>query len=326
MKKIIIFLAILVFVISFIIIKNLKNKKEDEFIINSGNIEVKEINLAFKTIGRIIELQFEEGEKVKKDEIMARIESDEIEKELELKKAILEEAKIKYEELKKGAREQEIKEGEANLKAREIEKEKAKKDFERAEFLFKNGAISEQKMEEFKKIYDISIANFAKAKENMSLILEGTRKEIILAQEKKIKQAEASIEIIENKLKDTILKSPVDAVVLSKNSEVGEISNPNVPVYTIGDLNNPYVKVYIKEDKLGLIKIGQSAEIISDTYPDKIYEGVVNYISSEAEFTPKNIQTKEERTKLVFEIKISVKNENDELKPGMPVDVKIKIK
>ena len=123
-----------------------------------------------------------------------------------------------------------------------------------------------------------------------------------------------------------MIYSPVSGVILRKNNEVGETIAAGVPVYTIGDLDNPWVKVYVKEDKLGLVKLGQSAEVKTDTFPDKKYEGKITYISSEAEFTPKNVQTQEERVKLVFGVKVSVKNINDELKPGMPADVKIFLK
>lgn len=325
MKKILFPFIILILIFAFYFL--LENKKNDgEYLELSGNIEVKEVNLSFKIPERIIELNYEEGERVKKNEILGKIYSKELQMELRLQKEILEEAKVKLLELKKGSREQEIKEKEANLKARGAELEKAKKDFERAEVLFKNGAISQSRFEEYKKNLDLSISNYERAKEILSLALEGTRKEEILAQEKRIKQIETKINLIEEKLKDTILYSPIDGIILSKNAEVGEMANPSIPVYTIGEIDKPYVKVYVKEDKLGMIKIGQKAEVFCDTYPNKIYEGKISYISSKAEFTPKNIQTKEERTKLVFEIKIDVKNEEGELKPGMPVDVKIKIK
>jgi HlyD family secretion protein len=112
-------------------------------------------------------------------------------------------------------------------------------------------------------------------------------------------------------------------VILEKNAEIGEIITQGTPVYTIGDLTNPWIKVYIKEDKLGLVKLGQKAQVSIDSFPDKVYEGTVTHIASEAEFTPKNVQTKEERVKLVFGVKVSVKNMSNELKPGMPADVKI---
>jgi HlyD family secretion protein len=123
-----------------------------------------------------------------------------------------------------------------------------------------------------------------------------------------------------------VIYAPVSGVVLRKNVELGETVSPGIPVYTIGDLENPWIKVYVKEDKLGFVKLGQKAKITVDSYPGKVYEGKISYISSEAEFTPKNVQTQEERVKLVFGIKVSVKNINDELKPGMPADARIVFK
>jgi HlyD family secretion protein len=108
--------------------------------------------------------------------------------------------------------------------------------------------------------------------------------------------------------------------------EEGETVAAGTPVFTIGDLESPWTKVYVKEDKLGLVKLGQKAEVTVDTFPGKKYEGMITFISSEAEFTPKNVQTREERVKLVFGIKVSVKNEKGELKPGMPADVRILLK
>jgi len=124
-------------------------------------------------------------------------------------------------------------------------------------------------------------------------------------------------------LRDTVITAPVSGVVLRKNSEAGETVAAGAAVYSLGDLENPWIRVYVKEDKLGLVKLGQKAEVMTDSFPNKTYLGIVTMISSEAEFTPKNVQTQEERVKLVFALKVSVKNENGELKPGMPADVKI---
>jgi len=112
---------------------------------------------------------------------------------------------------------------------------------------------------------------------------------------------------------------------LRKDVELGETVSQGMPLFVLGDLENPWIKVYVKEDKLGLVKIGQKAQVTSDTYPGKVYEGVVSFISSEAEFTPRNIQTREERVKLVFAVKVKVRNISQELKPGMPADVRILI-
>ncbi|MDD5774254.1 MAG: HlyD family efflux transporter periplasmic adaptor subunit [bacterium] len=178
---------------------------------------------------------------------------------------------------------------------------------------------SEQRLEQAR-------ASYEKAKESLSLVKEGARKEEIKISEQRVEQARAILNTMEERLKDTVLIAPMSGVVLKKNIELGETVGQGIPIYTIGDLENPVIKIYVKETKLGLIKLGQKAEITTDSYPGKKYEGTVTYISSEAEFTPKNIQTKEERIKLVFGVKVSVKNEKDEIKPGMPADVKIILK
>jgi HlyD family secretion protein len=188
----------------------------------------------------------------------------------------------------------------AGVKNAEAQLEKAKKDFERYEPLGKSGVIASQQMDAVKTAHDVAVSQL-----NLS---------------------RASLRTAEVRLKDTVIHSPASGVVLMKNVEEGETVAAGTPVFTIGDLENPWIKVYVKEDRLGLVKLGQGAEVRTDSYPKKIYEGTVTYISSEAEFTPKNVQTREERVKLVFAVKVKVKNENSELKPGMPADVKIVLK
>ncbi len=188
----------------------------------------------------------------------------------------------------------------AGVSNAEAQLEKAKKDFERYGPLYRQGVITSQQMDASKTAYDAAVSQ--------------------------LKLARATLKTSEVRLQDTVLYAPVSGVVLIKNVEEGETVGTGIPVFTIGDLENPWIKVYVKENRLGLVKLGQKAEIRTDSHPKKVYEGTVSYISSEAEFTPKNVQTQEERVKLVFGLKVKVKNENNELKPGMPADVKIILK
>jgi HlyD family secretion protein len=185
----------------------------------------------------------------------------------------------------------------ASVQNAEAQYEKTRKDLERYTVLYRDGVISPQQMDSAKTAYDVAVSQ--------------------------LRLSRASLTTAEVRFKDAIIYAPLNGVVIRKNVEEGETVGAGTSVFTIGDLENPWIKVYVKEDKLGLVKLGQKAEIRVDTYPMKSYEGTVTYISSEAEFTPKNIQTQEERVKLVFGVKVSVKNQNDELKPGMPADVKI---
>ncbi len=179
----------------------------------------------------------------------------------------------------------------------EAEQERSRKDYERAVALVEKEVIPPQQLDAAKKSYDAAIAQ--------------------------LRQTRAALAASQDRLRDMVITAPVSGVVLRKNSEAGETVAAGAAVYTLGDLENPWIRVYVKEDKLGLVKLGQKAEVMTDSFPKKTYLGIVTMISSEAEFTPKNVQTQEERVKLVFALKVSVKNENEELKPGMPADVKI---
>ncbi len=327
MKKKLLIAGIIVLIgVAVFLISRFGGKQEQGVLTVSGNVEVTEVNMGFKTSGRVVELLVEEGQKVKKGDKLAILDSAELESQVAQHRAYLSETMARLQELKAGSRPQEIEQATANVKYAEAELIKAKKDHERAEVLYKNGAISAQQMDTAKKVYDTAVSQHKKALEALSLVKEGPRKEEIRAAENRVHQAGAALKASEERLKDTIIYAPVSGVILRKNIEPGETVAPGISVYTIGDLENPWIKVYVKEDRLGLVKLGQKAEITTDSYPGKKYEGAVTYISSEAEFTPKNVQTQEERVKLVFGVKASVKNINDELKPGMPADVRIMLR
>lgn len=327
MKRKLLIAGIIVLIgVAVFLISRFGGKQEQGVLTVSGNVEVTEVNMGFKTSGRVVELLVEEGQKVKKGDKLAILDSAEIESQVAQHRAYLNETITRLQELKAGSRPQEIEQAAANVKYAEAELIKAKKDYERAEVLYKNGAISAQQMDAARNVHDTAQSQHKKALEALSLVKEGPRKEEIRAAENRVRQAEAALKASEERLKDTILYAPVSGVIMRKNIELGETVTQGISAYTIGDLENPWIKVYVKEDKLGLVKLRQKAEITTDSYPKKKYEGTVTYISSEAEFTPKNVQTQEERVKLVFGVKVSVKNINDELKPGMPADVRIFLK
>jgi HlyD family secretion protein len=185
----------------------------------------------------------------------------------------------------------------AALRNAEAELERASKDFERVRQLAQEEVVSVQQLD------------------------AATRNRAVAVSQRD--QAMAALQVAKVRLADAALVAPMSGVVLERNAEPGENVAAGRTVYTIGDLEAPWIKVYIRETKLGLVKLGQTAEVTVDTFPGKIYSGKVSQIASEAEFTPKNVQTREERVKLVFGVKVNVQNENSELKPGMPADVKI---
>jgi HlyD family secretion protein len=152
------------------------------------------------------------------------------------------------------------------------------------------------------------------------------REEDLVARRADIARARAQVAIIDTQLQDTVVTSPIDGVVLVKSAEIGEVLAAGTTVVSIGDIDHPWLRAYINERDLGRVKLGQPAKLTTDSFPGKTYTGRVSFIASEAEFTPKQIQTREERVKLVYRIKIDVDNQAHELKTNMPVDAEIEIR
>ena len=278
---IIILVIILALVLYFLISSNGEKNKGE--ISASGTIEITEVEVSSKLAGRIEKLLVDEGDSVLKDQVLIELESKELQAQLKQVEAAYQVSLAQLAQSK------------SNL-------ENLKTNLERTRQLFKAGSATQQQ-------FDDQETKYQMAKDQLSSATHLTE------------QNKASIELIQVNLGNSVIKSPINGLVLSKNTEIGEVVMPGSSLLTLGDLYHPWVKIYIKETDLGKVKLGQSAQVKIDTYPDKIFEGKVTYISSEAEFTPKNIQTKEERVKLVFGIKVSLDNPLQILKPGMPADV-----
>ncbi|MBZ5584582.1 MAG: efflux RND transporter periplasmic adaptor subunit, partial [Acidobacteriia bacterium] len=149
------------------------------------------------------------------------------------------------------------------------------------------------------------------------------RQQELTARRAEIARARANLALIDSQLADTVAVSPVDGVTLVKAADVGEVLAAGTTVVTVGDIDHPWLRAYVNESDLGKVKIGSKARITTDSYPGKVYNGRVSFIASEAEFTPKQIQTQEERVKLVYRIKIEVDNPHQELKSNMPADAEM---
>jgi HlyD family secretion protein len=355
-------------------------------IVVSGNIELTEVNIAFKTSGRLIERNVEEGDRVKRGQIVARLDRDQLAAQrarevaglaaaesqlaqaetsvqwqkanlaadVEQKQADLASNESKLLELKNGSRPQEIQEAKAAVEAAQSEWNRAKRDWDRAQTLYKNDDISTEQFDQFRTRCQSADAALKQAKERESLVEAGPRAEQIEAasgqaqrargavkmaeangfelkrreqelatRRAEIARSEASIALIDSQLADTVAVSPVDGVVLVKSADVGEVLAPGTTVVTVGDIDHPWLRGYVDEKDLGRVKLGAKAKITTDSYAGKAYWGRVSFIASEAEFTPKQIQTQQERVKLVYRIKIDLDNPQHELKSNMPADAEI---
>jgi HlyD family secretion protein len=291
--------------------------------------------------------------------VVTELENGSRPEDLEKAAARVEQAKYALQELKKGTRSQDIERAKAELTraeagstSAEAQLSQARSDMDRFEALYKKDGISKREYELYKTKFDTadSQSREAKAKvvtarEAYSLAKEGPRKEEIKRAEAAMKQAEADYGLVKKgprketldqakaqlkaaeaafaqvklQLSYTELVSPMDGVVLSKSAENGEFVNPGTTVIVVGDLARPWLRAYINEKNLGRVKLGDTVDVTTDAF-DKTYKGKVTFISSQAEFTPKSVQTFEERVKLMYRIKIELENPDGELKPGMPAD------
>lgn len=277
--------------------------------------------------------------------------------EISQAQAAVENAQARLQQLLDGSRPQEIQSAKAGVDQALADMEKKKADMDRAKKLYQDKYIAAQDWDAAKTAYDMAVANYKKAQENYDLVVEGPRKEEIAAGRAQLEQSQAALrlakthriqidvlkkelatargqvkeaasalEVIQTQIEYSNLYAPASGVVLVKNAEPGEFVVPGGAVVTLGQIEKPWLKAFINESDLGRVKLGQKVSVTTDTYPGKEYPGKVTFISSEAEFTPKNVQTAKERVKLVYRIKVALENPQNELKPGMPADAQIQIK
>jgi HlyD family secretion protein len=279
-----------------------------------------------------------------------------LESDVAVRTAELRSAQAHLAALVAGSRPQEIQEARAAVADAKAQHDQAQADWDRAQDLFKNDDISKQQYDQYRARLDSTAAILRQADEKLALVVEGPRKEDIdaaradvvradaeleathanqlelkrreedmLAHRADVARARAQVAITDTQINDTVVVAPIDGVVLVKSAEVGEVLAAGTTVVTIGDIDHPWLRAYINETDLARVKFGQSAALTTDSFPGKTYPGRISFIASEAEFTPKQIQTREERVKLVYRIKIDVDNRGRELKSNMPVDGEIQL-
>lgn len=324
MKKKIIIPIVAAVIATVILMVVIRNSEDDRKTIPvSGTIEITDVELSFKVPGRMAERLVDEGEMVRAGQVVARLEQDDyIHEVTRLRKEVLAQ-QAELVELQRGSREEEIAQADAAVERSKSELERAESDYKRQQELYRKDVISAREFESAKAAYDVARARLREAQEQQSLVRKGPRVERIERAQARLQEARAGLRGAETRLGHTTLISPATGLVLSKNAEPGEQVAVGTPIVTVGNMNDTWLRAYISETDLGRIRVGQRATVTTDTFPDKKYEGKITFISSEAEFTPKSVQTEKERVKLVYRIKIAVPNPQMELKPGMPADAEI---
>lgn len=290
----------------------------------SGTVEATESDLGFEIPGRLLRVVPAEGTAVSAGDTLAILDPDELTAAAEATEAQAAAASARLRELRRGSRPQEIASARAALTAAAQREDEARQDAQRAERLHDGGALSLQALERARTALASATAAREQAELALELAEEGPRAEVIQAHEAMVRQAEAAAQRARATLSRTVLLAPVDGLVTVRHREPGEIVSPGAPVVTVMDPADRWVRIYVREDRVARVSPGQEAEIRIDAFPDRVYRGRVTFIGSEAEFTPRNVQTPEERTQLVYPVKVQVVDDPElELKPGLPADVRL---
>lgn len=297
--------------------------KEEKGITATGTIEVTVADVVPKLNGYMTGLTIDVGDKVAVGQVIARIKRPDLESQLLADQSGLAKANAQMRDLVKGPRAQEQDQARANLAAAQSVYDKAKVDLERYRDLSSSGAIPRQQLDAAQSSYDVAYNSLLASRAQQSLINEGNRPDVIEGQRMEVKRAEAVVSLTQSALADTVVYSPLNGTVLTRNYVNGEYLNPGSAIATIGDPNDCWVKIYISTEQLGLIKLDQQVDVKIDAYPERNFLGIIKEISQKAEFTPRQSITKRERANLVFYVKVKIDNSEGILKAGMPADVVI---
>ncbi|HVN85198.1 MAG TPA: efflux RND transporter periplasmic adaptor subunit [Candidatus Binatia bacterium] len=289
----------------------------------SGIIEVTQVDVAFEVPGRMVERLVDEGAMLDKGEPVARLDDREYRLQMERATAGKAAADARYRMLMKGSRAQDVDQALAALESAESDLRLQQNEHQRIAKLLQDGVVSRSEADRQKMLLEAAQAARDRARANLDLLREGFRTEEIEQGRAQLQLASKELELAELNLARCQLYAPAAGRVLSKSREAGEMVQPGTPIVTLGDLSRPWVNVYVGERDLGKVWLGMKANITVDSFPAAPFTGKVTFISDRAEFTPKNIQTPDERVKLVYRIKVEVETRDQALKPGMPADAEL---
>ncbi|MGD2152808.1 MAG: HlyD family efflux transporter periplasmic adaptor subunit [Gemmatimonadales bacterium] len=295
-----------------------------DVVVASGTVEATEADLGFQAPGRIERIAVLEGDRVETGQELAWLDRSELQARRRAAEAQAAAARAMLTELERGFRPEEIAQGRAALRAAEQRASDARRDLERARHLFDGGAVSQQTLDRAETAYELAMADLQSAQEALEILETGPREERIAAQRAVLTQAEAAVAQIDAALDFAVVRAPFDGLITVRHREPGETVAAGIPVLTLMNPNDRWVRIYVRADEVGRIDIGHPATITGDAYPDRTYQGRVVFIANEAEFTPRNVQTSEERVKLVYRVKVQIVGDTgSDLKPGLAADVRL---
>lgn len=292
-----------------------------DHIVLHGSIELRQLDLAFNQAERIAAVLVEEGEGVRRGQILARLDTSRLELQLAEVEAQAAAQHQVVQRLHHGSRPEEIAQARAKADAAKAEEANARRHHDRLRNLAGADAAAPLELDNAKLALDAAAARCLAARMGLELVVAGPRQEEIAEAEARLRAAHAAVDRLRRCLADAELAAPLDSIVRARLLEPGEMASPQRPVFSLAMMKPKWVRAYVSETDLGRVHPGMSARIGVDSFPGQLFEGWVGFVSPIAEFTPKTVQTEELRTSLVYEVRVFVKDPGDELRLGMPASV-----
>lgn len=302
----------------------------------SGQVDATEVQVAAEVGGRVIEMAAAEGHRVKQGDILARLDTRDVELALRRAQAERAQADAQLRLLQAGARAEDIRQAEAQVAAAagevaaaETDLAAAETDLQRFETLLQSNSGSQKQRDDAAARRDLARDRLrsARGRESaaravVSRLRAGSRREELEAARARVAGVDAQIATLEKSREDAVVRAPIDGIITERLLEPGEMVAPRAPMVVLTDLDHAWAEVFVDEPQIPRIKLGQTATVFTDAGGPGL-SGTVTFIASKAEFTPRNVQTAEDRSKLVYRVKISVDNREGVLKQGMPVEAEI---
>jgi len=295
----------------------------DELVLQ-GNVDIRQISLAFDGAGRIAELHAEEGDRVKQGTVLAVLDTRTLELQAEEAEAQIQVQQQTVLRLSRGSRPQEIVQARSRLAEAQADAQRTQSDLARLQSISNNTqgrAVSAQDLDRARASAQAAQARAEDQRQAVQLAQIGPRQEDIAMAEAQLSASQAQLALLKHQIALGTLTAPADAVVRSRLLEPGDMVTPQRPVFALALPRPKWVRVYVREPALGRVRTGMAASVVTDSKPDQPIPGTVGYISSVAEFTPKNVETPELRTSLVYEVRVWVDDPQDALRLGQPVTV-----
>ena len=286
----------------------------------SGQVEATEVRVATKVPGNLLRVAVEEGDEVKRGDVLAVLDTVDLALVRSQNAADRDQARANLALLNAGSRREDIAGARAVVAQRQADLTGAQKEFDRQAALLERGLGAQKAVDDARVRRDAAAAAHDAAKEALARLVRGSRPEEIAAGRAAYARAQSKLEAAQAQVDDGVIRAPLDGVVTAKLSESGEYVNAGTGIVVVTDLSHPWLTVFVGGDDLPHVKVGDAARVITDAHGDKGREGRVSYVSPTAEFTPRNVQTRDERSKLVYRVKILLDNKDGTFKPGMPAD------